>query len=415
MANVRFNLKGKQREKELILLIFRYRRQRVVFSTGQTINPKYWDDKKMRVKRIARYPYAELNAYLDKLEYELLKAYRGFLADGEIPTTVQLKNHLYKLTGKSTGNQNDLFPFIDRFIKERSKLPQFATNTIKKYIYTKNKLLLYEKECNKKLKFRNVDLDFFYAFTAWMYEKNYSANYVRKHIRVLKTFLNDALDRGVSTYTFHKHKKFTVHAAKTDFVYLTKLEIKQLFEHECEDKENDLIRKLFVLACCTGLRFSDFTNLKQSHIRTIAKVELIDLVTIKTEQRVIIPLHPYVKAIIQNHDFKAAKTIENKDFNDQLKDICKEVGFDEMVYLNKNEGGKNVVKVLEKYKAITSHTGRRSFITNLRKEGELDANIMKMTGHTTTEQLQKYDKVKLEESAVRLASTSFFNVQLKAI
>lgn len=415
MGSVRFNLKGKQKENELILLIFRYRGQRVVYSTGQSIPVKYWDDKKMRVKRVLKYPYKELNDYLDVLEYEVLKAYRGFLADGEIPTIIQIKNHLNKLTGKSTGNQNDFFPFVERFISERGKLPSYASNTIKKYTYTKNKLLLYEKECNKKLKFRNIDLDFFYSFTAWMYEKNYSANYVRKHIRVLKTFLNDALDREISTYTFHQNKKFRVHASKTDFVYLTKEEIKQLFEFKCQKEENELVRQLFVLACCTGLRFSDFINLKQSHIRTIAKVELIDLVTIKTEQRVIIPLHPYVKSILQNHDFSATKFVENKEFNDKLKAICKEVGLSGMVYLNKNEGGKTVVKVLEKYKAITSHTGRRSFITNLRKEGELDANIMKMTGHTSTEQLQNYDKVQLEESAVKLASTSFFNVKLKAV
>ncbi|MCG8328653.1 MAG: Arm DNA-binding domain-containing protein [Chitinophagales bacterium] len=45
----RFNLKAPKSKKEtLIFLVFRYRRKRLLYSTGLTINPTEWDFKTQR-------------------------------------------------------------------------------------------------------------------------------------------------------------------------------------------------------------------------------------------------------------------------------------------------------------------------------------------------------------------------------
>ena len=107
MPNVRFNLKRKSgNEKQLILLIFRYNGNKMVYSIGQNIPIKFWDDKKMRAKQVRQYPYQSLNNYLNKLEYSLLDKYREYLVEGEVPTREQLKNFLNSLTNKTTISKN---------------------------------------------------------------------------------------------------------------------------------------------------------------------------------------------------------------------------------------------------------------------------------------------------------------------
>ena len=66
------------------------------------------------------------------------------------------------------------------------------------------------------------------------------------------------------------------------------------------------VRDWFLLASYTGLRFSDFSRLTKDNIK--------DSITIKTQKTgvtVIIPVHTYVKAIFEKHDYKLPRVISN--------------------------------------------------------------------------------------------------------
>ncbi len=53
----------------LVYLIFRYNERKLVYSTGQKIDPKFWNDQKQRAKETKQFPeFPEYNAYLNKLE-----------------------------------------------------------------------------------------------------------------------------------------------------------------------------------------------------------------------------------------------------------------------------------------------------------------------------------------------------------
>src|SRR6476619_3047744 len=78
--------------KSLIYLQFKYNGLRLVFSFGQTIEPKYWNSDKQRVKsnRITtKSGEYSLNDTMDKLEEILLQAYRKELVNG-IPSREKL-------------------------------------------------------------------------------------------------------------------------------------------------------------------------------------------------------------------------------------------------------------------------------------------------------------------------------------
>jgi hypothetical protein len=53
----------------------------------------------------------------------------------------------------------------------------------------------------------DIDLDFYYQFKEYLISKKLSQNTIAKHIKTLKTFLNDATDRGISTNFKYKTNK----------------------------------------------------------------------------------------------------------------------------------------------------------------------------------------------------------------
>ena len=57
VPNVRFNLKSHDAEKDkskkiLIILVFRYKGKKLVYSTGEKVVSKYWDKKAGKAKNI---------------------------------------------------------------------------------------------------------------------------------------------------------------------------------------------------------------------------------------------------------------------------------------------------------------------------------------------------------------------------
>ncbi|MBK8586830.1 MAG: tyrosine-type recombinase/integrase [Bacteroidetes bacterium] len=81
------------------------------------------------------------------------------------------------------------------------------------------------------------------------------------------------------------------------------------------------MRDLFVIGCWTGLRFSDFTKLRKDNI---AK-GIISIRTQKTDQALMIPIHPMVMEIFKKYtvsdEIILPRAITNQNMNDYLKVI----------------------------------------------------------------------------------------------
>ena len=63
MPNAKFVLKEPSaKEETLIYLFYNYANQRLKYSTGEKINPKFWNSTKQRVKETSQFPeYPEFN------------------------------------------------------------------------------------------------------------------------------------------------------------------------------------------------------------------------------------------------------------------------------------------------------------------------------------------------------------------
>ena len=73
-------------------------------------------------------------------------------------------------------------------------------------------------------------------------------------------------------------------------------------------------------------------------------------------------------------------TISAQKFNDHIHEICKIAGFNEIVVRERFYGNKRDVEDIPRYKLISSHTARRTFITLSEQRGVNYSLIMKVTG-----------------------------------
>ena len=129
--------------------------------------------------------------------------------------------------------------------------------------------------------------------------------------------------------------------------------------------------------------------------------------TEKTDEEVIIPLHPVAKSILEKYN-GTPRLISNQKFNEYIKDVCEIVGLNETITLTRTCGGKKMRITKPKFKFVSSHTARRSFATNAYKAGVPTLAIMAITGHRTEKVFLKYVKVTKEEHANLVSQHGFF-------
>ena len=103
---------------------------------------------------------------------------------------------------------------------------------------------------------------------------------------------------------------------------MTADEIELIYKVDVKEKMYlDRVRDLFIVACYTGLRFSDLMQVRAENI--INESSQIKIRTEKTNELIVIPLHKYVKEIIKKYDGSLPPVISNQKMNDYLKQIGK--------------------------------------------------------------------------------------------
>lgn len=406
MAHLKFVIRNykdcKNKDGKLIIWL-RYTHKSVVtyISSSRTINPDFWD-KKGYVKSAYK-GFSSFNMFLDKFRQRAEDYVHEALCKDKDPTVEFIRE---KLKQKKEDKSKEL-PYIDFFtyflqfinVGKTTK----AKSTITGYQNTFRHFKSYEKHIGKPLTFDSFDMNFYDSFLYYLSEiKGLGRNSCGKQIKTLKTMLNDAIERGHKVNEAFKSRKFKVLSEDAETIYLTEEEIDSLINLELyHTPKLERVRDLFVVGCYTGLRFSDFSQIQPENIKT----DYIQIRTQKTSQNIVIPLHPCVKMIMDKYKEcpnNLPPSITNQKMNDYLKEIGKLAGFEEKIIITKLKGNNRVERVYKKYELISTHCARRSFATNLYKQGFPAISIMKITGHKTEKAFMRYIKINEEENALHL-------------
>lgn len=85
--------------------------------------------------------------------------------------------------------------------------------------------------------------------------------------------------------------------------------------------------------------------------------------------------------------------ISNQVFNREIKEVCRKIGITSQVKKVKIVKNKTIETVVPKYSLISSHTGRRTFITLSLNQNIRPDILMKTTGHKKFETMKRYTKI----------------------
>ena len=388
--------------------------ERLTLTTGEKILPTHWDFKNKRaITKFDKIDYPSINDWLDKMEIEAKDFFRNCKFQGKIPSALEIKSHLeqkFNLNPKPVviipvKKQLTVIEFIESYIK--TEVNNKSVETIKVYTSTKNHLVAFLKStCRNDIAFDDINESFYNGFIQYQNNLKLARNTLGKNIKVLKTFLSAATERGINSNYFFKSKIFKKPLEDVDKIYLRDDEIQRISGLDLKkEKSLDVTRDLFIIACYTGFRFSDFTTLSKEHISD----DFITKKTFKTKSKVVLPIHPVVKDILKKYNYVLPKANCNSHLNRNLKEIAKRAKIFDDVEIVKTIGGKTVSQKYEKWELVCSHTGRRSFATNAYLAGVPAISIMKLTSHKSEAVFLKYVCISEIENAEHIQSHTFFN------
>ena len=396
-VNFRLNKKNKKDKSGFLRMDFSYTAKRFRYFVGISILEHHWSSTKQRVKSSVTNSM-EINRRLNEISEETVKVYYDLLNKNITPSNAVLKEKLDdKLRGISS--QLSFFDFVDEFIKRsnNSKKP----STIKEYIYTINDIKKFEKYIKRKIEWETIDMKFYDEYMDYQYNvKGNSQNLFGKRIKTLKTFLNDAYNRGANKHLMYKG--FKVLQKDTDAIYLTEDEIEKIYTLDLKDNARlEKVRDLFIIECNTGVRFDDLMHIEKDNV----KKDSIKIKVRKTGKILNTLLLPDTQVILKKYSYQLPR-ISNTNYNLYLKEIGKLAEINDAIMHNTYKSGKEISIKKKKFELISSHTSRRSFATNMYHRGYSSVMIMSITGHKKESTFLKYIRITNEE-AVKIISLNY--------
>jgi integrase len=445
------------KEPQIIHLGFKFGSSQILYSTGIKILPTQWDFKKGKAKPLALLEISftkdiqdfsgtipttdELNHFLSSLKsevdnYELqnresftkesLRAVldKFYEKEDELQnfafdlnkfiqkTIIEAKKQKQNLTKESLINQIDaflhppvkgidLFEYIETFINDSETGRRLIDGgnvherTIKRYRTTQSILIDFSKKYKRLLDFNTIDIDFYKDFNSFMAKvKDYAPATMGKHVSTLKTFLREATENGINTNLKFQSKAFKVVETESDSIALNVEELNAMYSLDLSnDTRLEKVRDLFIIGANTGLRFSDFTDIKPDNIKKDGKDFVLDIIQYKTKNQVVVPLNKVSLEILQKYDNQLPPAITNQKFNEYIKEIAQMVqDLHEPQTRAITKGGKQFEETVPKWQLVSSHTARRSFATNAYERGTPTISLMQITGHKTEKSFLKYIK-----------------------
>ena len=198
----------------------------------------------------------------------------------------------------------------------------------------------------------------------------------------MKTFLKFCKKKGWLK-TDHFLDWETPIKGKTEQIYLTLEEIGRIRELDCEKEHLSNTKNLFLFHCLTGLRYGDGQKIVEDNINF--KKSSLEITLEKTSTRISIPICIEAMDLLRS----GLPRMINQVFNRNLKVLCKDAGINEKVL------HRGIFQ--EKWKTVTTHTARRSFITNLLNQGVPPHLVGGLVGHSDIKTTSRYDQSGFKE------------------
>lgn len=338
--------------------------RKVYFRTNLYLKPEHWNSRNAQVDN---HPQAhDLNSML--FEFVLhLQAIELSLWKRGIPVTLSL----LKDAIKKDKPVNVTFPvFAKIYVQESDR-----KRSTKENLLTTITVL---QEFRPGLDFKDITYTFLKDFEVHLKEKGNSVNTVAKHMRQLRTLVNEAINQGYIPSDAYPFRKFKIKQEKGRKEFLTPDELRKLENLQVSDKRLRHVLDAFLFCCYTGLRYSDFCQLTPENIIRVNGKRWLYFKSVKTDVEIRLPLHLLFEgkalAVLERYDIVTdfAKIGPNSEANKYLAQLA------------------TLARIR---KHITYHTARHTCATLLVHQGVPITTVQKLFGHTSVRTTEVYSEV----------------------
>jgi site-specific recombinase XerD len=362
-----------------VYIVLRINSKDKLISTGKYVNPNHFDNNIGKATR-GEANMMKLNAYLGAKLTLLDKIILDFEHEGRAITHDQIVN-AYESDGKLL--------FVDFCVQELE-----ASKSTISYTYYKTTKYQIEKLSKYRpgLTIQQLNFDFLQKYQYYLVAKGNEPNTMKSDFVMIRKFLNLAIKKGLTkNYPF---KDFEIPSEESVKEYLSLKEVEGLHNLYDSDTLSEKLQNTlfyFLIACYTGLRFSDVGRLDALYLKQKGKRYFVSMQMKKTRKPVEIPLsNRVVRLMLKRAGIEYTPALADVDllgnngiFSRKLKQSNSRVNTDvrEIIAMQK----------IDKY--ITFHCSRHSFAINSLILGISLEVISNILGHTQLKTTQIYAKV----------------------
>lgn len=378
----------------------------VSFATGLSLLPGEWDAGLGRAKGRSA-DAAAANTLIAEWSQLVANVFSHYDSLNIVPTTEQLRGAFARATAADpTASeytpahtaQSTVLAAYTQFIADNSS--GWSDGTVSAMMSFRK--LLGSFKPNTTL--CNIDGVWVESFHRWLVdERKQQGVTVHNNLTRLRSFLKWAEKKGIYNGRARQEYQPKIKGAGEQtraIVFLTRDELRRLEDCHFPERHFEVAKDVFLFCCYTGLRTSDVFKLQRADCHG----DSITFTTQKTNHALTIPLNDKARAMLDkyagcksNRKQKAEGIINpafpavcRKTENKYLKLIMKIAGIDAPTHHTYYIGSVRHDEILPKYKLISTHTARHTFIVTALSLGIPPTVVMEWTGHKDYNAMRPY-------------------------
>lgn len=374
----------------------------LVYNSYVKVSKADWDDKSSLPMS------AKDSAEIMRMEGIIKNTFEYMCNNDMLITPESMAFELDRVFDRSTKKSSDVVYIADYIENVMEKDPKRTPSNKKHYKCLKHHIQDFEKQIGSELSTKNLNKELYLAFMDKIRSLMGTANGVWKIQKDLKSTLNEIRRNFPHLTVFDPVNALKsdekAKAVVEDKVFMNFEQIQAVLEYEPQSEKLKNTKLILIMLLFSGCRYSDVFKLIPEHEynKDGIRFRYARFIDQKTAKDIVVPfLKPIEDALKQNKG-ELPYPITDVKFNLFVKELVELAELKESVTLSfTNPQGKKEHKVKRFYEYVSSHIGRRSFVTNF--INYIPVTILsKITGHALTNNnvIFSYNKISLLDNAV---------------
>lgn len=381
------------------------------YYTGVKVNKSEWDlEQKLPKDKTKR-------VMLGQLEKQATDIF-NYLITTEAVTPERLKQELdvkiKKKDDRATVTRVRIVEFINDYVLNDSSIKK---KTKDNYSTLRNRLIEFETKIGKQLYSNEIDEELYNSFIDTIRVRSNRINTVwsvYKDFRAVLKRIARKFKIVVFNPTTELHPTDKVRLVTEDKIYFDLEQIQRIIQYNPPTEELNNAKLILLTLLFTGCRRSDVHKIipNNKYSKNELSFNYARYFSTKTDTEVVVPILKPLQDAIDANGGKLAYKMSESTFNELAKVIAEQCGFTNEITLSfTNSEGKKQFETKRVCDYVSSHVGRRSFITNLINFVPITV-LSKITGHTNSisapefnvsdsSTIFKYNKISMIDNAAR--------------